>query len=149
MFFLYQMGSISEHKKRIKEHLDEINDALDYGLEKKPITIAFHSSACAIEFMEWYLHKKNLISSGKTIKHNWFERPKPEQKIIPLIERKLPVHFPKKEEIYELVYNIESLRDNLIYGKSTKEQVEFVLINFQKLKDLILNELKEEGDDLE
>lgn len=142
------MSSIPEHKKRINEHLEEINDAIDYGLEKRPITIGFHSSACAIEFLEWYLHKKNLISSGKTLKHNWFERPKPEQKILPLIERKLPVHFPKKEEVYDLMYNIESLRDNLIYGKSTKEQVGFILTNFQKLKEIMLKELKELGDDL-
>ena len=138
------MGSLSEHKRRIREHLDEINDAIDYGIEKKPITIGFHTSACGIELLELLLHKFNLIPFGKIIKHNWFKRPKPEQKVEPLIDRKLPVIFQSKDKIYDLIYTIEENRDNLLYGKCTKSQIELVLNNFMRLKEIIYKELKEE-----
>jgi len=85
------MTSIEEHEKKIKEHLEEIEDAIDSGIEKKPITIGFHSSACASELLELYLHILNKIPIGKIIKHDWFKKPQLGQKIEPLIERKLPV----------------------------------------------------------
>lgn len=143
------MGSILEHKRRIKEHFDDIDDAIDKGIENKPIAIGFHTSACAVELLETYLHKKNLISSGKTIKHNWFERPKLGQKISPLIERKLAVNFPDKQKIYELIYTIEENRDNLIYGKSTKAQIELVLNSFSALKQLLIKKLADEDEQVE
>ncbi|MEK6921996.1 MAG: hypothetical protein AABX82_08955, partial [Nanoarchaeota archaeon] len=34
---------------------------IDKGIEKRPATIGFHTSACATELLELYLHKKNLI----------------------------------------------------------------------------------------
>lgn len=143
------MGSIQEHKRRIAEHLEELEDAIDKGIEKKPVTIGFHASACALELLELYLHKKDLISAGKMIKHNWFERPKQEQKIAALIERKLPAVFPDKEMIYELIYNIEENRNTLIYGKATKPQIELVLKNFNELKQLMIQKLSELGEKIE
>lgn len=143
------MTSINEHKRKISEHLKEISDAIDEGIENKPITIGFHTSACAVEILELYLHKLNLISSGKTIKHNWFEKPKQEQKISPFIERKLSVNFPDKEEIYTLIYIIEENRDNLIYGKSTPHQIKVVLENFLLLKQKLKTKLQELGEEIE
>lgn len=143
------MASIALHKKHIQEHIEEIEEAIDKGIEKRPATIGFHTSACATELLELYLHKKNLISTGKTVKHNWFERPKTEQKIKPLIERKLDVSFPIKEDIYEFIYKIEENRDNLIYGNSRTEQIEIVLRTFLQLKERMIEELKEVGETLE
>ncbi|MBI5072977.1 hypothetical protein HZA99_04110 [Candidatus Woesearchaeota archaeon] len=142
------MASIALHKRHIQEHLEEIEEAIDKGIEKRPATIGFHTSACASELLELYLHKKNLISTGKTIKHNWFERPKAEQKIKPLIERKLDVSFHSKKEIYNLIYHIEENRDNLIYGNSKTEQIELVLKNFLQLKERMIQELEEAGETL-
>ncbi|MEW5896906.1 MAG: hypothetical protein AB1668_04395 [Nanoarchaeota archaeon] len=142
------MTSVTEHKRKIKEHLQALNDAIDYGIENKPITIGFHTSACATELLEIYLHKLNLISIGKTIKHNWFEKPKPGQKIAPLIERKLSVNFPDKEKIYHLIYNIEEHRDNLIYGKNSPALVKFVLENFLQLKEQLIKKLKDLGEEI-
>jgi len=138
------MTLIEEHKKRIKEHLEEIEDAIDMGIEKKPITIGFHSSACASELLELYLHTLNKISIGKIIKHDWFKKPQPEQKIKPLIERKLPVEFNNKKELYDLIYEIEENRNNLIYGKATKEQIKRVLDSFLKFKELVNKLIKQE-----
>ena len=123
-----RMGAINEHKRRIKEHLDEINDAIDFGMEKKPVTIGFHTSACASEILELYLHKMNLISVGKMIKHNWFERPQYGQKISPLIEEN---------------------RDVLIYGKATKSNVEVVIKKFSELKNILKEKLSDLGEEIE
>ena len=138
------MTLIEEHKKKIKEHLEEINDAIEQEIEKKPVTIGFHCSACSLQYLELYLHVTNKIQIGKIIKHDWFKRPKPEQKKEPLIERKLLITFPKKDEIYNLIYTMEKERTSLLYGKPTKEQIESILQNFQKLKELFIELFKNE-----
>lgn len=139
------MTSIEEHMKKIKEHLDEIEDSIEEGIEKKPITIGFHCSACAIQFLELYLHANGKISIGKVVKHDWFKRPKVEQKKEPMIERKLKVEFPKKEEIYNLIYDLEDERNILVYGKPVEEQIKKVLEIFLKLKEIFKELLKNEG----
>lgn len=138
------MTSIEEHKKKINEHLDEINDAIEEGIEKKPVTIGFHCSACSIQFLELYLHKINKISIGKVVKHDWFKRPQQGQKIEVLINRKLEIDFQDKEEIYELIYSIEEERNILMYGSPAKEQIKAILGNFMKLKDKFKELLKDE-----
>lgn len=143
------MSSIQEHKRKIHEHLEELYEAIDKGIETRPVTIGFHCSSCAMELLEMYLHKANLISAGKTIKHNWFARPKPEQKIELLIERKMPVTFPDKEEIYNLMFTIEENRDTLIYGRSSSDQIGIVLKSFNELKKRLLQKLEELGEKLD
>jgi len=139
------MTSIDEHKKKIKEHLEEIEDAIEEGIENKPVTIGFHCSACAIQFLELYLHVINKISIGKIIKHDWFKRPTQEQKKEPLIERKLSLNFPEKQEIYNLIYDLEDERNILMYGKPIKKQTIKVLNNFLKLKKIFIELLKNEN----
>ena len=143
------MGSIEEHKRRIKEHLELINDAIDKGIKQRPVTIGFHCSSCSVELLQVYLHKINAISTGKVVKHNWFERPQKNQKIAPMIERKLAVHFADKEKIYDYLYTIEESRDNLIYGKTTKTQIELVLKNFLMVKEILYEKLEELGEKIE
>lgn len=143
------MSSIIEHKSRIKEHLEELQDAVNIDIEKRPVTVGFHTSSCAIEMLEMYLHLANLISTGKKVNHVWFSRPQKGQKIEPLIERKLPVSFDGKEKIYELIYTIEDSRDNLIYSKPRKGEVENVFETFQKLKILMEKKIGERGESLE
>ena len=138
------MTSIEEHKKKIIENLEEIDDAITRGIEKKPVTIGFHCSACSIQFLELYLHLINKIPIGKIIKHDWFKKPKLGQKKEPLIERKLPVIFPKKQEIYNIIYTIEEERNSLMYGKPSKDQIKKVLSDFQKLKEIFMELFKNE-----
>jgi len=139
------MTLIEEHIKKIKEHLEEIEDAIDQGIENKPITIGFHCSVCSIELLELYLHSINKISIGHMIKHDWFKRPRIEQKKEALIERKLKIDFKRKKEIYELIYSMEEHRNNLLYGKSNKKLIESVLNSFLKLKKMMFELLTEEG----
>ncbi|MBI2574975.1 hypothetical protein HYV82_03755 [Candidatus Woesearchaeota archaeon] len=143
------MTSVQDHKNKIREHLDEIKDAIDQGIENKPVTIGFHCSACSVQLLELYLHILNKIPVGKLVKHDWFKRPKETQKIEPLIERKLPVEFPLKTEIYELIYRIEDKRNTLMYGKSDKAQIKEVYLSFARLKELIMQELKKAGEEIE
>ena len=143
------MTSVEEHKKKINEHLEEIEDAIDQGIENKPITIGFHCSACSIQLLELYLHILNKIPIGKIIKHDWFKRPQEDQKIQPLIERKLEVQFPNKKEIYDLIYTMEDDRNILMYGKATEKQIKTVLETFQKLKKILLKEFSKEGVEIE
>ena len=138
------MTSIDEHKKKIKEHLDEINDSIDAGIENKPVSIGFHTSACSLQYLELFLHATNKIPVGKVIKHDWFKRPKPEQKKEPLIERKLPITFLKKEEIYALIYDLEEERNSLVYGKPVESQIKSVLENFLKIKEIFSELLENE-----
>ncbi len=143
-----RMTSIQEHKSKIREHFDELKDAIEEGIEKKPVTIGFHCSACSMQLLELYLHVLDKIPVGKVVKHDWFKKPNAEQKKQPLIERKLPVEFPRKDEIYELIYQIEDKRNNLMYGKSDKEEVKQVYLSFVKLKNLLLEELKKRGEEV-
>lgn len=143
------MSSIEAHKKRIKEHFEELQEAVNTGIDKRPVTVGFHSSACAVEMLEMYLHLSNLISTGKKINHIWFKKPKEEQKIEPLIERKLPVAFSEKEKVYGLIYTIEESRDNLIYGKPRKGEIETIFTTFQELKEIMERKINEKGESFE
>lgn len=135
------MSAIRDHKKRLEESLDAIEGAIAVGIEKMPVTIGLHTSACAIELLEIYLHKEGKIPIGKMIKHDWFKKPLPEQKVEPLIERKLKVDFPSKEKVYDLIYIIEGNRTALVYGRPTKQQIETVIKAFNKLKGMLIGKI--------
>ncbi len=136
------MTSIEEHKKKIIEHLEELSAALEIGKEKRSSTIAFHCSACSMQFMELYLHATHKITMGATLKHEWFKRPKPEQKKESLIERHISLDIPQKEEIYECIYQIEEERNSLMYGKPTEKQVIKVIVAFNTLRKIMENLLQ-------
>jgi hypothetical protein len=143
------MTSKENHLRKIREHLDEIKDAIDEGIENKPITIGFHCSACAIELLELFLHQINKIQMGKVLEHNWFKRPSPEQKKEALVDRKIGVEFSGRKEIYELIYTIEDHRNNLIYGNPNKTEIEKVINAFNKLKGFIIEKLQQKGVEIE
>jgi CRISPR/Cas system-associated exonuclease Cas4 (RecB family) len=63
MVYFNPMTTLEEHRRKINEHLTEINDAIEEGIEKKPITIGFHCSACSLELLELYLHKTKSLST--------------------------------------------------------------------------------------
>ncbi|MBS3138716.1 hypothetical protein J4207_03350 [Candidatus Woesearchaeota archaeon] len=143
------MAAISVHLAKIREHLQEIKDAIAIGIESRPATIGFHTTSCAIDLLEMYLHKTGKIQTGAQIKHEWFKRPKQWQKIMPLAERHLQVIFPNKNEIFELLYSLEENRNKLIYGSSTKNQIQHICITFEQYKKLVGEMLAEEGEQIE
>ncbi|MBI2669483.1 hypothetical protein HYX14_06600 [Candidatus Woesearchaeota archaeon] len=143
------MTAATIHRAKITEHLQEIKDAIAMGLESRPATIGFHTSACAVDLLELYLHKTGKIPVGMQIKHEWFKRPKPGQKILPLAERHLQVAFPRKGEIFELMYTLEEKRNILIYGHSTLPEIKQSFLAFEKLKHISLSLLQEAGEEIE
>ena len=66
-----------------------------------------------------------------------------------MIERKLPVSFDNKNEIYDLIYILEDSRTALIYGNASKEQIELILKAFNQLKRIMIEKLHEEGETIE
>ena len=143
------MTSADEHIKKIRELLESIRYSIDVGIEKRPVIIGFSCSECSIQLVELYLHKLDKIPTGKLLKHSWFKPPQAGQKKETIIERKLQVDFPNKKQIYNLIYGIEKGRTALVYGKSSKKQIELVLESFNKLKDLLIGELKKMGVEIE
>ncbi len=139
------MTSIDEHKEKIREHLEAIEEAIERGAEKRPVTIGFNCSACAIQFLELYLHITNRIPVGKIIKHDWFKKPQTSQKIEPLIERHLNADFPEKQEVYSLIYALEDSRNSLVYGKPIEKQINNTVLIFRKLKSIFEKLLENEG----
>lgn len=139
------MTSLEEHKRKIIEHLEELADAIEIGMDKRPATIGFHCSACSTELFEAYLHAINAIPTGKLIKHEWFKKPKQGQKVPSLAERRIGLDFPIKDQLYPLLYEIEDSRNHLIYGRPSHHDVEDILIRFNELKSLIITELNKRG----
>ena len=149
MEHFYRVASQKIHLSKIREHLQELNDAKTIGIENRPATVGFHTSACAIDLLELYLHKKGKLELGGQIKHEWFKRPRPDQKILPLAERKLSIEFKNKKEILELLYALEERRNKLIYGNSAKPEIGLMLSMFDEYKHLHKEMLREEGEEIE
>lgn len=143
------MAAKEVHKSHINEHLQELQDAIALGKDKRPATIALHVSACSIDLLELYLHCLGKVPLTIMIKHQWFKAPKEGQKIAPLAERKLEVDFPHKQELLSAMYVIEELRNKLIYGKPTTTAVETILNAFNKIHTVTKTELETMGETIE
>ncbi len=119
---------LESHYANLQESLEEIEDAIKKGIAKKQRTIGFHTSAAAADIYEIILHRKNLITTGSLVKHDWFAAKNK-------IKAKLPYEFPEKEEIIGLIITIEEKRNILCYGRPrSEEEIKKVLDAFNKLK---------------
>lgn len=133
------MTSLEEHKKNVQQFIDDINEKIkaDLLVERQKI-IAFAASEAATNLLEYYLHKKEVISAGFKVNHRYFSSEK-------RAERYLDFPFIKKSEIISLMIQQEELRDLLCYGKQkNREKVEEAISTLMKLKNLITQELGEE-----
>ena len=121
--------NIETHLRNLRESLDVIRESVEKGLVERQRTLGFNTSAAAADMLEAFLHSKNLIDPGFTIKHEWL---KSKNKV----KEKLPFDFPHKGEILELIFKIEEKRNVLCYGKPQKEEVlRALLTDFNKLKE--------------
>lgn len=121
---------IDSHELNLKESVEEIKEAIKKGIEEKQRTIGFHTSSGAADMLEIILHKKGLVDPGFILKHDWFNSKNK-------VADKLNFDFPRKEEIIGLIYEIESLRNSLCYGRRRKEEeIMPVIISFNKLKEI-------------
>ncbi|MBI2141557.1 hypothetical protein HYU16_03985 [Candidatus Woesearchaeota archaeon] len=121
--------NIETHLRNLRESLEVIRESIEKGLVERQRTLGFNTSAAAADMLEAFLHSKNLIDPGFTIKHEWL---KSKNKV----NEKLPFEFPRKQEILELIAKIEEKRNALCYGKPQKEEaLQELLADFNALKE--------------
>jgi len=132
------MTTIEEHKKIVKEFLDDINEKIKANLlvERQKI-IGFAASEASVNLLAVFLHKKNLIEPGLNINHRHFASLK-------MAENAFNIDFPSKNKIIHLLVNQESYRNRLCYGKEKEADiVNSAVKNLFELKNLIESEMEE------
>lgn len=131
------MTTTEEHKKIVKEFLDDINEKIKANLlvERQKI-IGFAASEAAVNLFAVLLHKKKVIEPSFSINHRYFASLK-------IAENKFNFNFLNKEKILSLLVNQEKYRNKLCYGKEKEaEIVNSALKNLFELKNLIEAELE-------
>ena len=128
---------IEEHEGAYKEHLKNLNKFIEEGVEENQRNIGYNISQGSVELFSIYLHKLNLLqSSGDQFDHRVFKNKA-------LIEKKIPLKFPDKSKILELMKNIELERNVVCYGKRKPEKrIEKMIKDFQKLRKIINKNFK-------
>ena len=128
---------IEEHEKAYEEHLKNINRLIDEGIKENQRNIGYNVSQGSIELFSIFLHRLHLIQgSGDQLDHRIFRSRS-------LSEKRLPLEFPSKKKILEIMKNIEEERNALCYGsRKDKERIEKAIKNFQELRKIINKELK-------
>jgi hypothetical protein len=132
------MVSDSEHRKIIKEFLDDIRDKMRSGLlvERQKI-LAFAASEAACHMISLLLHKKGLISPGFNVNHRFLSSEKSARE-------KFGFDFPEKERLIPLLVNQEKHRNILCYGRTKdKKVVEEAISNLFRIKEIIEKETGE------
>jgi len=121
---------IEDHLRNINESLEVIRESIQKGVQERQRNIAFNISVASVEMLEVYLHKINVLNPAVVIKHEWFTS-------IRKAKEKLKFDFPDEEKIIDLLYEIESKRNFLCYGKlQPLEVIESIITSFNKLKFL-------------
>lgn len=133
------MTSIEEHQKNFNQLFADINEKIRAGLlvERQKL-IGFAASEASTDLLEYLLHKKNLISSGFQVNHNYFVSEK-------RAKHHLDFDFSKKNELISLMVNQDEFRNLLCYGKGKNlDLVKEAISNLNKIKEIIKKELGEE-----
>jgi uncharacterized FlaG/YvyC family protein len=131
---------VEEHEKAYHEHLSNLKKLIEEGIEENQRNIGYNVSQGSIELFAIFLHRNNLIqSSGEQFDHRIFKSKN-------LIEKRLPVDFPERGKILELMKTIELERNSICYGKrKQKEEIEEMIKKFNQLREVINNLLKKNG----
>ncbi|MEK6887926.1 MAG: hypothetical protein AABX14_03200 [Candidatus Aenigmatarchaeota archaeon] len=124
--------NIEEHKRALKESLEEIRFAIQQGIDKKQRTLGFNCSLAAIDMLEIYLHSKGLLDPGAMIKHEFFSS-------VTKAKDRLKSNFENKDNIIRSMVELENKRNILIYGKKQKHEIlENYIETFNKIKKLFV-----------
>ena len=121
---------IEDHFRNINESIEVIEESIQKGLHERQRNISFNASVAAVEMLEVFLHRQNLINPGTVIKHDWFSSVKKARD-------RLKFDFPEKEEIMRLINSIEEKRNILCYGRPQPiKTITSILDSFNKLRSL-------------
>ena len=128
---------IEEHENAYKEHLNNINRAIEEGIEENQRNLGYNISQGSVELFAIFLHKLNLLQgSGDQLDHRIFKNKN-------LIEKKIPPVFASKDKILDIMKKIEDERIALCYGnRKPKERIEKTIKNFQELRRIVNENLK-------
>ncbi len=131
---------IEEHEKAYKEHLENLNQAIEEGIEENQRNVGYNVSQGSVELFAIYLHKLRFIQdSGDQFDHRIFKNKNQ-------IDKKIPAEFPDREKILSLMRDIELERNILCYGRRKQnEKIEKLIKIFNKLRKLINTNLKQNG----
>src|SRR3989344_2033241 len=111
------MTTIDEHKKIVREFLEDINEKIKAGLltERQKI-IGFSASEAATNLFALLLHSKNLVEPSFSINHRFFSSEK-------IAEERFDFDIPLKEEIIKLLVQQENYRNKLCYGREKSGEI--------------------------
>jgi len=127
----------------IKEVLDEIESALEdnKGIVSHQRRLAFSLSLGAVNLIENYLKKQNVLKSGAKINHLWLKKKKENVKKLISNQIVCPIENLKEiDEILDAAYKIEKERNEIAYGKLVSEKMLKEKINlFLNLKKVVEN----------
>ena|SRR3989338_890830 len=115
-----------KHYEIINEVLDEIESAAKdpRGLVAHQRRLALILSLGAVNILELYLHKQDIIKVGSKIDHRWFTRKK--ERVMVELEKRTTSALESIEnidEIVETVIAIEEKRNDLAYGSPVPEEL--------------------------
>jgi hypothetical protein len=127
-----------EHEKALEEHINNLNKAIEEGIEENQRNIGYNVSQGSVELFAAYMHFLRLVEgSGDQWDHRTFKNKKK-------TEQKIPHQFLDREKILKLMEAIESERNIICYGKrKPKARIEKMIKSFQELKRLINKNLRE------
>lgn len=127
---------IEEHEKAYEEHKRNIERAIEEGTEENQRNVGYNISQGSVELFAIFMHKLNLIQgSGDQFDHRIFKSDN-------LIKNKIPIGFPLKDKVLELMRKIEEERIALCYGsRKTKERIEKAINAFNELRNIINKEI--------
>jgi len=91
---------IEDHLRNFNESLEIINECIEKGISNRQRNIGFNVSVGAIDLLELFLHKEQVINPGTILKHNWFSS-------VRHANEKLNFDFSEKEKIINLIVEIE------------------------------------------
>lgn len=130
---------IEEHQKALDEHLRNLSKAIDDGVEENQRNIGYNISQGAVELFAIYMHFLHLIeSSGEQFDHRTFKNKQQ-------VQQRIPLEFPEREKILDILNQIETERNVLCYGKrKPRAEIEKIILTFQELRKLI-EELMKNG----
>jgi len=123
---------LEKHRESLVEVSDTIKDALDdpKGIVAHQRRLMAMISLGTAQLVEIYLHKMDVMKPGSQIKHEWLK--KDEKNALLRLSSTLTVNpgkIPKIVEILALAREIESDRDEIVYGsplageKALKEKI--------------------------
>lgn len=135
------MTTIDEHKKILKEFLDDINEKIRANLliDRQKI-VGFVASEAAVNLFALLLHQKNIVEQGFNVNHRYFASER-------IAEKRFDFDIPKKDKLLKLLVDQEDYRNKLCYGGDKKaETVNSAVKNLFEIKKIIDSVLEEKNE---